>query len=482
MVEFLYWEGKKVQMTRRYLILTCLLLSLSLALLPGLAGAGLSDGAGWPQFHGDAANTGYSASKAPDTSDPAWVSENINANNSSSVVVAEGKVFVYCCEGEEFGATASSVYCLDESTGAKLWDTPVAKADSGSWSSPAYSNGNVFIGSGKYLYCLDAAVGSEKWKYNLASPVVNGSPCVADGKVFIGNWAGGYYYCVDENTGAFKWKFGVTGSAQGKPAYIDGKVYLTSWGFGAAKNSHIYCVDALSGSLIWHQDGVDDDGKQSACGSAAVADGKVFITTYNFYGDGRMAALDAAGGSIIWSVYTNRTDTTPAYYDGKIYISGGCVGYSAKQTTSCFDANTGNLRWEKEGLGNWTCSVAVADNKVFVGKPDSDGFFDYIGTYALNADNGQVVWSYDKGGSSPAVANGRVYTISDGKVYALGRYDPGYPAWDLNMDGKVDVLDMILVGQKFGQAGSPGWLGEDVNKDGKIDVLDMILIGQHWTG
>ncbi len=55
-------------------------------------------------------------------------------------------------------------------------------------------------------------------------------------------------------------------------------------------------------------------------------------------------------------------------------------------------------------------------------------------------------------------------------------------AWDINQDGHVNVLEMILVGQYTGQTGTPGWIPEDVNHDGIISVLDSILIGQHWTG
>jgi len=54
--------------------------------------------------------------------------------------------------------------------------------------------------------------------------------------------------------------------------------------------------------------------------------------------------------------------------------------------------------------------------------------------------------------------------------------------WDVNRDGSVNVLDMILVGQHFGETGPEGWIPEDINRDGNINVLDMILIGQHWTG
>jgi hypothetical protein len=51
---------------------------------------------------------------------------------------------------------------------------------------------------------------------------------------------------------------------------------------------------------------------------------------------------------------------------------------------------------------------------------------------------------------------------------------------DVNGDGTVNVLDMILLGQHWGETGTPGWIPEDINRDGAINVLDMILIGQNW--
>ena len=57
-----------------------------------------------------------------------------------------------------------------------------------------------------------------------------------------------------------------------------------------------------------------------------------------------------------------------------------------------------------------------------------------------------------------------------------------YPDWDVNMDDSVNILDLIIVGQHWGETGDPGWIRADVNKDGVINILDLILIGQHWTG
>jgi len=65
--------------------------------------------------------------------------------------------------------------------------------------------------------------------------------------------------------------------------------------------------------------------------------------------------------------------------------------------------------------------------------------------------------------------------VSDGSVTVC-------PDWDVNLDLSANVLDMILMGQHWGETGAGHWIREDVNRDGAINVLDMILIGQHWTG
>jgi hypothetical protein len=56
-----------------------------------------------------------------------------------------------------------------------------------------------------------------------------------------------------------------------------------------------------------------------------------------------------------------------------------------------------------------------------------------------------------------------------------------YSVWDVNMDGTVNVLDIILINQHLGETWSPGWIREDVNNDGVINVLDTILVGQHFN-
>ena len=52
------------------------------------------------------------------------------------------------------------------------------------------------------------------------------------------------------------------------------------------------------------------------------------------------------------------------------------------------------------------------------------------------------------------------------------------PTWDVNADGQVSILDLILVAQRLGETASAN-SEVDVNDDGIISILDLILVAQH---
>ena len=375
----------------------------------------------WPQFHYDEVHSGSSPSDAPDTNQTLWISDELSAIGGTSTVVADGKVFAYGGPTSPYGSGEGVLYSLDESTGAIIWNISIPTPAYGSWSSPTYHNGRVFTSTDIETGCYDATTGEQIWVFENPTnePSVNGGPVVADGKVIVNDWQAGHFYCLDEETGELLWTFSEeqtgqwdVGYTQGVPAYEDGKFYFTTWIY---VGGNVYCVDADTGDVIWNQTTPLD-----ACGSPAVVDGTVYVTNYNFYGDGEIYAMDASNGDILWHQTIQRTDSTPAVAYGNVYVTGGCLGFSERQTY-CFDAATGDLVWETDTtdeIGAWTCSVAVADGKVFVGTEGGD-YFDYAGTYALNATTGDVIWSHPEGGSSPAVADNIVFTIGGGRVYAF---------------------------------------------------------------
>jgi outer membrane protein assembly factor BamB len=104
--------------------------------------------------------------------------------------------------------------------------------------------------------------------------------------------------------------------------------------------------------------------------------------------------------------------------NGKVYFG------SDDHKTYCLDAGTGEVVWTYTTGGEiMGAAPIVADGKVYIGSMDNT-------TYCLDANDGWMIWSYDTGmfvGTSPAIANGILYTASFERLYAfIG--SPGMPA------------------------------------------------------
>jgi hypothetical protein len=54
------------------------------------------------------------------------------------------------------------------------------------------------------------------------------------------------------------------------------------------------------------------------------------------------------------------------------------------------------------------------------------------------------------------------------------------PNWDVNSDGVVTVMDLVLISNHYDQNGSNGWIREDVDNNGDVEVLDMVLVSGHF--
>jgi len=65
------------------------------------------------------------------------------------------------------------------------------------------------------------------------------------------------------------------------------------------------------------------------------------------------------------------------------------------------------------------------------------------------------------------------YTTSNSTIFI-------YSSYDINCDKTVNLQDLILTANHYGETGTPGWIPEDTNHDGKIKILDLVLIVFHW--
>lgn len=368
----------------------------------------------WDEFQGDPENTGHSYSSTPTTNKTKWASQDIGAIPSSSPVVHDNVVYV----GAKNDTDRWFLYALNKFTGEVLWNTTALGKDSlDSWSSPAYANNMIYIGATTKLYAINATTGVIEWEQELGDTVCNSSPKVLDNKVIIGNWGGKQYNAFNATTGSPLWNFTVNGTwsyAQGTASYFGGKeVFLTSWAWGAP--SSLYSVWVENGTLRWQ---FDTDRKHSLCGSPTIAGNIVYVASYNFDTTGRSGyiyAINIRNGTLRWKMAIQETDATPTVAYGMVFVSGG---YDEHEVIA-FNATSGDELWNKTDVGYWTNSVVVANNTVYAGVP-GNGYFDYKGLYALNATNGETIWTSNVGGATCAISEGVIYTISQGRVYAIG--------------------------------------------------------------
>jgi quinohemoprotein ethanol dehydrogenase len=132
------------------------------------------------------------------------------------------------------------------------------------------------------------------------------------------------------------------------PVVVDGIMYQTaSW-------SVVHAIDARTGKKLWSYDpGVDrEKGYKGCCDvvnrGVALWKGKVFVGAY----DGRLIALDAVTGKVVWERDTlidkehSYTITgAPRVFNGKVVIGNGGAEYGARGYVTAYDAETGSQAW-----------------------------------------------------------------------------------------------------------------------------------------
>jgi len=223
------------------------------------------------------------------------------------------------------------------------------------------------------------------------------------------------------------------------PLAVDGVLYFTGG------HSTVYAVDAATGKLKWSHDPEvwkhDPQKMQLALPvnrGAAYADGRIFASTV----DGRLIALDAKSGEVLWSVATtppNRFQSVtgaPRTFNGKVIIGQGGADYGQRGYVTAYDQATGKLAWRfyvvpgtpeenrgdpameraaatwpgefwkfGTGGGPWDNMTFDAElNRVYVatgnltpspntGDPKSDYLYT-TSIVALDADSGEYAWHY----------------------------------------------------------------------------------------
>ena len=156
---------------------------------------------------------------------------------------------------------------------------------------------------------------------------------------------------TDENVGglglAWYWDTGDSRGLESTPIVVDGVMFSTgTW-------SRVYANDGRTGEPIWRYDPEvpKERGKFACCDvvnrGVAVWKGRVFVGTL----DGRLVALDAGTGEVVWEVLTvdpirpYTITGAPRVVNDLVVIGNGGGEYGVRGYVTAYDWETGAERW-----------------------------------------------------------------------------------------------------------------------------------------
>ena len=356
----------------------------------------------WLQFARDASRSGTVTDSLASLGQPRWVLSQLDGQAITFVgqaSVATDGLRVYA-SGRVNGQ--QRLLAIAQDTGAVDWWAPLSAAFVDSWSSAAVDlpRGIVLAASGRFVTALDLGTGSQRWQTELARNIVNASPLVVSelGRAFITDYDGfgtaASLYCINllpqsasqpHAPGAIVWSVPIGGSSGNSPTYADGKVFVAAArepAGGDAGAIYAYPADAATARQpLWTFTNVQQTG---FFGGVAVRNGAVYAASYALYG-GQLSAnlvkVDAATGSLVWSIPSNRTDSTPLVLpDGRIALSTGIMGFGSAPSIQLFGLGAHDVDRrqrqhrhrpgrvpERRVVDEPACAVAITERAASVG-------------------------------------------------------------------------------------------------------------------
>ncbi|MDD2597644.1 MAG: PQQ-binding-like beta-propeller repeat protein [Kiritimatiellae bacterium] len=151
------------------------------------------------------------------------------------------------------------------------------------------------------------------------------------------------------------WQIDLEGDGYAAPIVVAGKIYITGCvGDKKERKGMIYSLNARDGSIIWEREYGPEWGQsyERARTTPTYLDGKLYIIS----GLGGVVCLDAAKGSILWSVDSHKEfggknitwgiAENPLIYDGKLICQPGGDGAAVV----ALDIKTGKTIWKSTEL------------------------------------------------------------------------------------------------------------------------------------
>ena len=321
---------------------------------------------------------------------PVWTSEKLKRNLSAPVAAGD-KVYVAGDIGMQT-STDGSLFALDRETGGVLWQWDEAGE---SPDPPVVWEDSLVITNDEdlSLVALDATDGTVVWRSDVSGRGVE----LHDGLVFTASAA------LDPSTGSAVWTAEQVGGFGTESTFGEGFFVYHDF-----ELREFIALNTADGSVRWRYSATTYGPTASVSGQT------VYVSALDpdVSGISRLVALDAEGGTEVWS-YSNSDgwSSFPAYADEQVVVVRDAHLETEESALVGFDP-TGSELWRQNGL----VPVGSTDGIVFA--RSSDGVLS-----AIDALGGEVLWSVSR-------AESRLVAVEGASMFGLS--GPSVKRWDFS--------------------------------------------------
>jgi len=298
-----------------------------------------------------------------------------------------------------FDTFGKQVIALDARNGSVLWRT---NTDNIMMSSPAVSNGVIFVGSGD-----SGHPGSARQSFAYATDAQGNA------ENFWGRPEGDHVIALDAATGQKRWQYRTLGEDMPSMGVADGVVVF------ANGDGHAYGLRASSGDALWRTDlpGIATMASATMFSKTAL----VSVCDFAHKSAGATVALDVTTGSVIWRSPYGNCDSSPTYGRSRVFVSGVLgnrqpFGYGGRAVIAALDARTGKLLWKYSSSQSGPYTSVGTSERAIAGTFADGTYFQAVPTesalIAFDPVNGSIRWRFQAISPvkmSPVVYNGKVF-------------------------------------------------------------------------
>jgi outer membrane protein assembly factor BamB len=404
------------------------------------AGAGLAQTGNWPQWRGPDATGVTTAKNLPvkwsATEGVTWKLA-MPERSGSTPIIWNDRIFLNVGDGAEL-----YLMCVDRAKGTTLWRRPLGSGNTRinkqnmSTPSPVTDGKRVWVMTGTGVLKAFDFAGRELWARNIQTDYgpfglnwgYGSSPLLVRDRLFVEVLHGmktkdpSYVLCIDAATGTTVWKVERPTDAQfeSPDAYTtpvlvrhDGREEIVVTG-GDYATGH----DPATGAELWRAGGFNPTKNRAnrVVASATAANGLIYVPS-------RVKPLialkvggrgDITQSHVAWSTDQGPDVPTPAVTDKYIFI------LNDRGIVWCRDAKTGAEIWGNQRIrsGTYSSSPVVADGRVYM--VSEDGVVTVIEAgpeFKVVAENDLAEYTL----STPAISGGQVFIRTEKFLYCIGK-------------------------------------------------------------